>query len=61
VKSVRHVILVGAHRRAVELVVVGVLETDAGVEPRPAWRLAGAERDVGECADEAVANRLSAP
>ena len=51
------VIVVGADRGAIELVVVGVLQADAGVEPRPAKRLAGAERDVGDLGHPAVAVR----
>ena len=51
------VVVVGADRGAVELVVVDVLQADAGVEPWPAGRLAGAERDVGDLGHPAVAVR----
>ena len=44
----QRIVVLGADRGAVELVVVGVLQADAGVEPRPARRLADSERDVGD-------------
>ena len=49
------VVVMGTDRRAVELVVVDVLQADAGIEPWPARRLAGAERDVSEFGHPAVA------
>src|SRR6516225_1027382 len=51
------VVVLGTDRGAVELVVIDVLQADAGVEPRPAERLAGAERDIGDLGDPAVAVR----
>ena len=55
------VFVVGASRRAVEFVVVGVLQTDACIEPRPTRRLADTERDVGDFGREAVAVRGGDP
>ena len=44
------VIVVGTNRGTVELVIVGVLQADAGIRPGPADRLAGPERDVSDLA-----------
>src|SRR5215471_14365408 len=49
------VVIAGVVPGAVELVVGGILETDACVGPRPSRRLADAERDVGDLSLEAVA------
>src|ERR1700676_2785404 len=53
----QRVVVVGADRGAVEFVVIGVLQADAGIEPRPAHRLAEPERDVGDLGRPAVAVR----
>src|SRR5450631_2776100 len=47
----------GADGGAVELVVDRVLKSNTSIGPRPAWRLAGAERDIGNLRNEAVAIR----
>ena len=52
--------VVSTDRRALELVVVGVLHGETGIEPRPARRTAGAEWDVGKLRDPAVAVRAEA-
>ena len=39
----------------IELVVVGVLQSDAHIGPWPTWRLASHERNVGDLEDKAVA------
>src|ERR1700726_2047417 len=49
------VVVMGADRGAVELVVIDVLQTDLGIEPRPARRLAQAERYVVKLNHPAVA------
>src|ERR1039458_2011705 len=49
------VVVVGEDRVPIELVVVGVLQTDAHISPRSPWRLAANERDVGDLGDVATA------
>src|ERR1039458_9081329 len=49
------VVVVGEDCVPIELVVIGVLQTDAHISPRPPWRLAGNEGDVGDLEDVAVA------
>src|SRR5262245_48335465 len=44
----QRVVVLGADRGAIELVVMDVLQADAGVEPWPAKRLAYIEGDVGD-------------
>src|ERR1700687_2325148 len=51
------VVVLGADRRTIELVVVDVLQTKFGIEPRPARRFADAERNVVKLGDPAVAVR----
>ena len=56
----QRIVVAGANGGAVELVVESVLKTDAGIGPRPARRLAGAERDIGDFGDETVTVRAKA-
>src|SRR6516225_12208999 len=42
---------------AVEPVIPGILQPDARVEPRPAWREAADEWDIGDFGDPAVGTR----
>ena len=49
------VVVVGEDCVPIELVVVGVLQADAHISPRPPWRLAANERDIGDLEDVAVA------
>src|SRR5579862_3700889 len=51
------VVVACTNRGAIEFVVERVVESDAGVQPGPAWCLAGAEWDVGDLGDPAVAVR----
>src|SRR6516162_852986 len=53
----QRVVILGADRGAVKLVVIGVLQADAGIEPRPAERFAHPEWDVGDLGYPAVAIR----
>ena len=47
----------GADASAVEPIVPGILQPDARVEPRPAWREAADEWDIGDFGDPAVGIR----
>src|ERR1700722_11850349 len=49
------VVVAGADAGAVELIVECVVDADARIGPRPARRLAGAERDIRELGNPAVA------
>src|ERR1035437_3518628 len=49
------IVVVGEDRVPIELVVIGVLQADAHISPRPPWRLADAERDIGDLRNKAVA------
>src|SRR5580704_6668419 len=51
----QRVVAAGTDGGAVELVVERVVERNARVEPWPARRLAGPERDIGDLGDPAVA------
>jgi hypothetical protein len=56
----KRIVVVGAGRGAIERVVIGILQADAGIEPWPARRFAGAERNVGKLRDPAIAVRAEA-
>src|SRR6202030_3332416 len=49
------VVVLGANRRAVEFVVISILQAEPRIEPRPARRLAHTERNVGDLGGKAAA------
>jgi hypothetical protein len=53
----QRVVVMGADRGPIKLVVEGVLQTDACIEPRPDWRGARHERNIGDLCDPSVAVR----
>ena len=55
----QRIIIVRRCSVSIELVVVGVLQSDAHISPRPHWRPTVNERNVGNLEDVAVAIRTT--
>src|SRR5450759_1519553 len=51
----QRVVIMREYSVSIEFVVVSVLEPNARISPRPSWRLAANERDIGDLEDIAVA------